>query len=166
MTGSSPARTITVGGNAAFGDKGASMADDDLSAQFERISDKARAAADTLRAASVRSKDQLEKDVASAQERAVATTDHLKAKADDARNTASSHWQQVRGKWHAHVAQTRARADKAKTKIDAEGAAMDVDLTEAYAYDAIDFALDAIQEAEYAVLDAMYARAAVAALKV
>ena len=38
--------------------------------------------------------------------------------------------------------------------------------TEAYAYDAIDFALDAIEEAEYAVLDAMYARAAAAALGV
>ena len=31
---------------------------------------------------------------------------------------------------------------------------MDAKLTEAYAYDAIDFALDAIEEAEYAVLDA------------
>ena len=49
-------------------------------------------------------------------------------------------------------------------KIDAEGAAMDADLTEANAYDAIDFALDAIEEAEYAVLDAMYARANAAAL--
>jgi hypothetical protein len=142
------------------------MADDDLSAQFERISDKARSAADTLRAAGQRSKDQLEKDVASAQERAVAATDHLKAKADDARDTASSHWQQVRENWHAHVVQTRARANKAKTKIDAGGAAMDVDLTEAYAYDAIDFALGAIEEAENAVLEAMYARAAAAALRV
>ena len=51
-------------------------------------------------------------------------------------------------------------------KIDADGAATDADLTEAYAYDAIDFALDAIEEAEYAVLDAMYARAAAAALGV
>ena len=44
-------------------------------------------------------------------------------------------------------------------QIDAKGAAMDADLTEAYAYDAID-------EAEYAVLDAMYARAAAAAVEV
>ena len=41
-----------------------------------------------------------------------------------------------------------------------------IELTEAYAYDTIDFALDAIEEAEYAVLDAMYARAAAAALGV
>ena len=43
---------------------------------------------------------------------------------------------------------------------------MDADLTEAYAYDAIDFALDAVEEAEYAVLEAIYAQKAAAALGV
>ena len=42
------------------------------------------------------------------------------------------------------------RVNKHKDEMDAEGAAMDADLTEGYAYDAIDFALDAIEEAEYA----------------
>jgi hypothetical protein len=42
---------------------------------------------------------------------------------------------------------------------------MDADLAEAYAYDAIDFALEAIEEAEYAVLDALCARASAAALR-
>ena len=109
------------------------MADGDLSTQFEKISDKAKAAADKLKAANERTRDQLESDVASARESADAAADRLKAKADDARDTASSHWQQLRGKWQAHVAEVRARADRAKAKVDADGAAMDADLTEAYA---------------------------------
>ena len=44
------------------------MADGDLSTQFEKISDKAKAAADQLRAANERTRDQLEADVASARE--------------------------------------------------------------------------------------------------
>ena len=60
------------------------MADGDLSTQFEKISDKAKAAADQLRGANERTRDQLEADVASARERADAAADRLKEKADDA----------------------------------------------------------------------------------
>ena len=75
------------------------MADGDLNTQFEKISDKAKAAADKLKAANERTRDQLESDVATARESADAAADRLKAKADDAKDTASSHWQQLRGKW-------------------------------------------------------------------
>ena len=88
----------------------------------------------------------------------------MRDQADAAHDTASSHWQDLRNTWHAHVDEVRSRVNKHKDKIDAQGAAMDADLTEAYAYDAIDFALDAIEEAQYAVLDALYARANAAAL--
>jgi hypothetical protein len=89
----------------------------------------------------------------------------MKDKADGARDDASSEWQEMREKWHAHVAKARARAHKKKDQIDAHNAAMDADMTEAYAYDAMDFALNAIEEAEYAVLDAIYTRANAEALK-
>ena len=72
---------------------------------------------------------------------------------------------ELREKWHAHVAKVRAGAHKKKDQIDAHNAAMDADMTEAYAYDAIDFALETIEEAEYSVLDAIYARANAEALK-
>ena len=52
-----------------------------------------------------------------------------------------------------------------RTQIDAYNAAVEADMAEAYAYDAIEFALDAIDEAEYAALDAIYARAGAEALK-
>jgi hypothetical protein len=90
----------------------------------------------------------------------------MKDKADAARDNASSDWQEMREKWHAHVAKVRERAHKKKDQIDSHNAAVDADLSESYAYDAIDFALDAIEEAEYAVLDAIYARANAEALKV
>ena len=59
----------------------------------------------------------------------------------------------------------RARAQEKRDQIDAHNAAVDADMVEAYAYDAIDFALEAIDEAEYAALDAIYARADAEALK-
>ena len=141
------------------------MSDADLKAQFEKISDTARTATDKVKAAGQRTRDQLEADVDSAHERATAAADRMKDKADAARENASSEWQEIREKWHAHVAKARARAHKKKDQIDAQNAAMDADMTEAYAYDAIDFALDAIEQGEYSVLDAIYARANAEALK-
>ena len=89
----------------------------------------------------------------------------MNAKADAARDNASSEWQEIRDKWHAHVTTVRARVHQKKDQIDAYNAGVDVDMAEAYAYDAIEFALDAIDEAEYAALDAIYARADAEALK-
>jgi hypothetical protein len=48
------------------------MADTDLGTQFEKISDKAKTATDKLKAANLRSKDQLETDVARARDKAAA----------------------------------------------------------------------------------------------
>jgi hypothetical protein len=141
------------------------MSDADLKAQFEKIADTARTATDKVEAAGQRTRDQLEADVATAHERATAAADRMKDKADAAGDDASSDWQEIREKWHAHVAKVQARAHKKKDQIDAHNAAMDADMTEAYAYDAIDFALDAIEEAEYSVLDALYARANAESLK-
>ena len=141
------------------------MSDADLKAQFEKISDTARTATDKVKAAGERTREQLEADVDSAHERATAAADRMKDKADGARDNASSEWQEMREKWHAHVAKARVRAHKKKDQIDAHNAAMDADMTEAYAYDAMDFALNAIEEAEYAVLDAIYTRANAEALK-
>src|SRR5882762_44308 len=152
-------------GQPAPTDKEHLMADSKLSAEFDKISDKAKAGSDALRAANERTREQLADDVDNARDRAAAAADHAKDKADEARDTASSHWQDLRNTWHAHVDEVRSRINKHKDKIDAQGAATDADLTEAYAYDAIDFALDAIEEAQYAVLDAMYARANAVALR-
>jgi hypothetical protein len=141
------------------------MSDTDLKAQFGKISDSAKAATDEVMAASERTHDQLEADVAAAREKVAAAANRIEDKADVARDNASSEWQEIRDTWHAHVAKIRARADKKKDEIYAHHAALDADIAEAYAYEAIDFALDAIEEAEYAALAAICAGADADALK-
>jgi hypothetical protein len=56
----------------------------DLGTEFEKISDKAKTATDKLKAANLRNKDQLETDVARARDKAAATADQFKHKADAA----------------------------------------------------------------------------------
>ena len=135
----------------------------DLSEKFEKISDRARAATDELKAAGDTTRDQLETEVAGARDKATAAADQLKTKADDARDGASSHWQAIRDSWHSHVSKARQRVNDAADTFDVRQAALDANLAEDYAYDAIDFALNAIDEAESAALTAMYARASTVA---
>jgi hypothetical protein len=141
------------------------MSDAGLEAQFEKIADTARSATEKVEAAGQRTRDQLEADVAAAHERATAAAVRRKDKSDAAGDTASSEWQEVREKWNAHVAKVRAHAHEKMGQIEAHNSAVNADITEAYAYDAMDFALDAVEEAEYAVLDALYARANAQSLK-
>ena len=62
------------------------MADIDLSKEFEKISDKARTATAELKAASAKTKDQLDTDVAKARERAAAAADEFDGKAEAGRD--------------------------------------------------------------------------------
>ena len=116
----------------------------DLSAEFEKISDRAKDATDHLRAASQRTKDQLAVDAARARNKATAAANQLKGEAVGARNTASSHWQEMRGKWKAHVAEVHARVGEKADKLDARASGVDADIAESYARDAIDFAQAAV----------------------
>ena len=69
------------------------MADTDLSQQFDKVSDRAKAAADTVKAANAHAREQLDADVAAAREKANQANDQMKAKASAQREKASSHWQ-------------------------------------------------------------------------
>jgi hypothetical protein len=80
------------------------VANTDLSTQFEKISDQAETATQHLRAASQRNRDQLAVDAADARDKATAAANQLKDNAVGAHIKVSSHWQQIRDKWQAHVA--------------------------------------------------------------
>jgi hypothetical protein len=71
---------------------------------------------------------------------------------------AEAHWNDVQRSWHEHVARIRERVTKKKAEHDRALAARDADRAEADAIDAIRFAAAAIEEAEYAVLDAVRTR--------
>jgi hypothetical protein len=142
-----------------------SMKNTDLCKEFEKISDHAKAATQHLRTASQHTKDQLAADAAIARQKATAAANRLQDNANGARNKASSHWQEMRDKWQAHVAAAETRFDKEADQLDARSFAIEADMDESYALDAIDFAQSAVQEAEYAVLDAISARADAQALR-
>ena len=96
MTACPRAPTIdTAGGPPAGRQKELPMADSDLGAQFEKVSDKAKAATDKLKDATSRTRDQLQSDVAGARDKAVAAADQFKDKADAAQARASSQWQEI-----------------------------------------------------------------------
>ncbi len=135
-----------------------------LSEKFDALSDKAKESANKLKASAGREKDQLKADAAAARERATATADQFEEKVVDASATVSSQWDEVRGKWKAHLAKVRSNLEAKKDEHDAKAAARDADDAEDYALDAISFAQGAIEEAEAASLDAVYARANAVAL--
>jgi hypothetical protein len=160
MTNRPPAPTMHVVAEIPPGlTKELSLEDTDLRARFEQISDRAKAATDELRAASDSTRDELETYAARAQDMATAAADQLKTKADADRDDASSQRQATRDSWQAHVGKARTRVKNAADKLDARQAALEAELAEDYAYDAIAFALNAIDEAESATLTAIYARA-------
>jgi hypothetical protein len=134
MMGSSVPATIKVGCRISDNATGCST----LSQQFEKVSDRAKAAADTVKAANEHASDQLEADATAAREKATEANDQIKAKASAQHEKASSHWQEVRAKWQEHAAKVK------KEKLDAKEAARDSDWEEAYAADAIAFAGSAV----------------------
>jgi hypothetical protein len=111
---------MAAGHEPARADRESPVADTDLSAEFEKTSDKAKAATDELKSAGHRTRDQLEADVASARQKATAAADQVQDTTDAERDKASSHWQEMRGKWQAHVANVRANAKQKKHQLDAD----------------------------------------------
>jgi hypothetical protein len=139
------------------------MAYSNVTAEFDQIPERANTASQQLRNAATATKEQLDRELADARARAAADAGRLKAKADDASGNASSHWQEIRRKWQAHVAETRGRVDKAVDQMNTDSVVAEADLAEAYASDAIEFALDAIDEAQYAAMAAYSSRASAVA---
>jgi hypothetical protein len=86
------------------------------------------------------------------------TSQELEAKASDARDEASKRWSEVRENWNEHIAKIRERIDADKAERDAKRMERRAQRAEDDAT-AVGFALLAIQEAEYEVLDAALARA-------
>lgn len=140
------------------------MAGVDLSARFEQIPERAKAASDEVRAASQRSQQELRTAATSARNRATAAADRPQDTGAAGAGKVSPHWQDIRAKWRAHVAAVQSDLDRAGDDIEASSAIVDADLAESYAEDAIDFAAAAIEEAQSAALTAMYCRTRAAQL--
>jgi predicted Holliday junction resolvase-like endonuclease len=74
------------------------MAEVDRNAQFQKISSKVEAAREKTTAAWQKTRDELASEVANAKDKAVETAGNLENKAETARDEASEHWHEIRGK--------------------------------------------------------------------
>jgi hypothetical protein len=111
-------------------------------------------AADAVR----QSRTDLENSVQASREGAEAQAAKLQASAEAAKDKLTDVWAQQQQAWNDHVALLRQRIDQKKSEINTVRAESRAEAAETDAMFAIDFAYSAIEEAEYATLQAILAR--------
>jgi hypothetical protein len=124
---------------------------------FEKLSEKIDEAKSSIRAAASESEAELKAKVEEARKNADDRAAELSAKVH-ATADKTDHWQQIQSDWDQHRQEIRKRIDDAKSAEDLETAELRAEWAESDARDAIDFAANAIDEAQYAMLDAILAR--------
>jgi uncharacterized membrane-anchored protein YhcB (DUF1043 family) len=122
------------------------------------LAERAKVAEDRVSQAKTRSRDQLQAEVDNARETADAHAAQLQESASGAGEKMSQWWAEVQQNWQSHVAKVSSDIEGRKQEHDASRAARKADHAEDDAVAAVDFALAALEEAEYAVLDARLAR--------
>ena len=125
---------------------------------MDELAERARQASEHVHASASTTKERLDSEVSAARASAEKTNRQLEQKAAGGRDEASKHWSAARQNWSAHVAAIRRKADTQKATLDLTHAEHRADAREDDAVMAVDFALQAVEEAEYEVLDAILAR--------
>jgi hypothetical protein len=125
-----------------------------LSDQLNTLAVRAKALEDNAASAQKKSKSELEKDVKNARDAAQAQGDALKKSAETRKDRISSWWESLQRDWNKHLAAVRKSVDDKRAASDLNAAQKTADRADADAGFAIDYAYAAIEEAEYAVLDA------------
>jgi hypothetical protein len=135
--------------------KGVDMA---LSDQLTKLAARAKEAEDHAAAAKSKARAQLEQDVKTARESAKAQADQLRKTAEANKGQISDWWDGVQKSWNDFIATARQNIGEKRAEHDQNVANRAADNAEDDAAFAIDYAYGAIEEAEYAVLDATLAR--------
>jgi hypothetical protein len=131
----------------------------DFQNQLDRLEKHVADMKAAVHAAAAETRQQLEHRIDKTQAETDRRLDDAKQRAVTAADKTQDAWEQKRSDAKAHVAEVKAKAHHRRDQIDADFAASDADLAEAEAADAIDFADWAIENAQLAVLDALYMRA-------
>ncbi len=129
-----------------------------LSDALEQLAARARAVEQNARDIEARGRADLEAKVAEARKAADEDADQLRARDEEAYDDAQRSWNAVQQSWKEHVAHVRGRIADKKAELDVDVAEGRAKRAEDDALDAIDFAGAALDEAEYATLDAVLAR--------
>jgi hypothetical protein len=129
-----------------------------VSDQLTSLAARTKLLEDRAAAAQTKSKSTLEQDVKAARESAGEQADGLRQRAEISQGLISSRWDNMQRSWNKHVADIRQDIDDKHAAHDLKKAQQNADQADADAEFAIDFAYGAVEEAEYAVLDATLAR--------
>ena len=129
-----------------------------VSDQLTKLAARTKEFEDRAAAAKTKAKADLEQDVKEARESAQAQSDALRKSAETSRGKISAWWDSVERSWNDHLAAVRKNADDRRAAHDLKTAQRAADQAEDDAAFAVDYAYAAVEEAEYAVLDATLAR--------
>lgn len=128
-------------------------------ATFDQLTDAVKQAEAEIKASATRNREQLQAQVQQALTGAQQRANQIQTQATQAGGEAAAGWKSMKDKWQAHVSDLHNKAAGKKTELDQKKMAMRAEAAEGYAQDAVSFAIAAVEEAEYAVLDAALARA-------
>jgi hypothetical protein len=126
--------------------------------QLVKLSARAKEAQDHVAAAQDKAKSDLEQQISDGRAVGQGQADRLRETAEAGRGNISDWWTDVQKSWDDHFEKIRKSIDERKAEHDADAAQRRAENAEDDALFAIDFAYSAIEEAEYAVLDAGLAR--------
>lgn len=129
-----------------------------LSDELTKLTDRAKEAEDRAAAARGKTEADLEQEIATVRAAAEAQAQKLRQAADESKGKLSVWWNDLQRSWNAHIAKIREDVDAKRGEHDLQRAEHRADEAERDAAFAVDFALAAIEEADYAVLDATLAR--------
>jgi len=129
-----------------------------LSDDLMKLAQRAKAAEDKAKAAWNQVESDLQLAVDGSRAQAEDDARNLRAQAAAGGAAAQSSWATAQSSWDAHVAKVRSDIDKRKVEWTAATAEDQADWAESDADLAVGYAYNAVEEAEYAVLNAILAR--------
>ena len=129
-----------------------------LSDQLSKLAARTKQLEDRATAARQEARTDLQHDVEAARLASNANAEALGKSLDESEAEVSAWWTEVGRSWDEHIARVRGKVDKKKEQHDLKAAQRDADEATDYASYLIDYVYAAVDEAEYAVLDATLAQ--------
>ena len=128
-----------------------------LSEQLRKLSVRTKVLEDRAAAANEEARADLERQVKVARETSQANAEALRKSIEDAQTEVWVWWDEVGRAWDQHVTTVRQHIDDKVAAHDLKAAQRDAEEADEYASYLIDYTYAAVEEAEYAVLDAALA---------
>jgi hypothetical protein len=126
--------------------------------QLSKLATQAKQAEDNIGRAKDETQAELQTRVNRVKESSEKQAAAFKASTGGAKAKASQRWEDVQQSWNAHIAEIREHGDGAKAEHDVKRAEHRAERREDNAVAAVAYAVAVLEEAEYAVLDALLAR--------